>query len=56
MASFFGGGFPGGFGGFGGFGGGEESNYYFRQQNLLKRPNIQKYFGIDYIHIILRNF
>lgn len=31
MASFFGGGFPGGFGGFGGFGGGEESNYYFRQ-------------------------
>jgi len=35
MASFFGGGFPGGFGGFpGGFGGGDDSKYYPLKENL----------------------
>ena len=54
MASFFGGGFPGGFGGFpGGFGGGDDSKYYFSKRKFVKSIHIRKYLCIENNHIIL---
>jgi len=45
MASFFGGGFPGGFGGFpGGFGGGDDSKHYFSKRKFVKSIFIWKIF------------